>query len=107
MTTPNKGRRELPLVQLLPNMMTVAALCAGVTAIRMAITGQIRKVFAEDPKVFDPRTYLKPAMTAMQALCEERYQQFGTAGNASKIKSIPLSEMAKRYADGSLDPKFG
>jgi CDP-diacylglycerol--serine O-phosphatidyltransferase len=40
MTMPNKGRRELPLVQLLPNMMTVAALCAGVTAIRMAITGR-------------------------------------------------------------------
>jgi fructose-bisphosphate aldolase class II len=77
------------------------------TDCRMAITGQIRKVFAEDPKVFDPRTYLKPAMAAMQALCEERYQQFGTAGNASKIKPIPLADMAKRYADGSLDPKFG
>ncbi|MBF0167873.1 MAG: fructose-bisphosphate aldolase class II [Alphaproteobacteria bacterium] len=77
------------------------------TDCRMAITGQIRKVFAEDPKVFDPRTYLKPAMAAMQKLCEERYQQFGTAGNASKIKAIPLSEMAKRYASGDLDPKFG
>jgi fructose-bisphosphate aldolase class II len=77
------------------------------TDCRMAITGQIRKVFAEDPKVFDPRTYLKPAMAAMQKLCEDRYQQFGTAGNASKIKPIPLADMAKRYADGSLDPKFG
>ncbi|MDK9721402.1 MAG: fructose-bisphosphate aldolase class II [Rhodospirillales bacterium] len=77
------------------------------TDCRMAITGQIRKVFAEDPKVFDPRTYLKPAMAAMQKLCEDRYQQFGTAGNASKIKAIPLADMAKRYADGSLDPKFG
>ncbi len=77
------------------------------TDCRMAITGQIRKVFVEDPKVFDPRTYLKPAMAAMQKLCEERYQQFGTAGNASKIKPIPLADMAKRYADGSLDPKFG
>ncbi|TAN56860.1 MAG: fructose-bisphosphate aldolase class II [Rhodospirillales bacterium] len=77
------------------------------TDCRMAITGQIRKVFAEDPKVFDPRTYLKPAMAAMQKLCEERYQQFGTAGNASKIKAIPLADMAKRYAAGELDPKFG
>ncbi|MBI5120718.1 MAG: fructose-bisphosphate aldolase class II [Rhodospirillales bacterium] len=77
------------------------------TDCRMAITGQIRKVFAEDPKVFDPRTYLKPAMAAMQKLCEDRYQQFGTAGNASKIRAIPLADMAKRYADGSLDPKFG
>jgi CDP-diacylglycerol--serine O-phosphatidyltransferase len=40
MTMSNKGRRELPLVQLLPNMMTVAALCAGVTAIRMSISGR-------------------------------------------------------------------
>ena len=30
---------------------------------------------------------------------------FGTAGNASKIKPIPLAEMAKRYQSGALDPK--
>ena len=36
---------------------------------RMAMTGQIRKVFAENPGEFDPRKYLKPAMEAMtQAL---------------------------------------
>ncbi len=34
-----RTRRELPLVQLLPNMLTVAALCAGLTAIRFAIAG--------------------------------------------------------------------
>ena len=48
---------------------------------------------------------MKPAMAAMQALCESRYEQFGTAGNASKIKVVPLSEMAKRYKEGTLDPK--
>jgi fructose-bisphosphate aldolase class II len=76
------------------------------TDCRMAITGQIRKVFAEKPGEFDPRSYLKPAMAAMQKLCELRYEQFGTAGNADKIKAIPLSDMAKRYKDGSLDPKL-
>jgi fructose-bisphosphate aldolase class II len=76
------------------------------TDCRMAITGQIRKVFAEKKSEFDPRAYLKPAMAAMQKLCETRYEQFGTAGNASKIKPLPLSEMAKRYKDGSLDPKI-
>jgi len=76
------------------------------TDCRMAITGQIRKVFAEKPGEFDPRSYLKPAMAAMQKLCELRYEQFGTAGNADKIKVIPLSDMAKRYKDGSLDPKL-
>ncbi len=76
------------------------------TDCRMAITGQIRKVFAEKPGEFDPRSYLKPAIAAMTKLCETRYEQFGAAGRASKIKAIALSDMAKRYKDGSLDPKF-
>ena len=33
---------------------------------RLAITGAIRKVFAEQPEEFDPRYYLKPARAAMQ-----------------------------------------
>ncbi len=32
-------RNELTLAQLLPNMLTVAAICAGVTAIRMGVQG--------------------------------------------------------------------
>lgn len=74
---------------------------------RMALTGAIRKVFAENPSEFDPRKYLKPAMDAMKKLCIQRFQEFGTAGNAHRIKPISLSEMAKRYKGGSLDPKFG
>jgi hypothetical protein len=36
-----------------------------------------------------------------------RIEQFGTAGQASKIGKIrPLSEMAKLYAAGKLDPTF-
>ena len=35
---------------------------------RMAITGAIRKVFAEQPGEFDPRKYLKPASEAMKDL---------------------------------------
>ncbi len=75
------------------------------TDCRMAITGQVRKVLMEKRSEFDPRSFLKPAMAAMQKLCETRYEQFGTAGHASKIKVVPLSEMAKRYKEGSLDPK--
>jgi len=33
------ARNELTLAQLLPNMLTVAAICAGVTAIRMGVQG--------------------------------------------------------------------
>jgi fructose-bisphosphate aldolase class II len=46
-------------------------------------------------------------MAAMRKLCKERFEQFGTAGNAQKIKPLPVAEMAKRYKSGSLDPKFG
>jgi len=74
---------------------------------RMAMTGAIRKVFAENPGEFDPRKYLKPAMEAMRDVCRQRFEEFGTAGHASKIRPVPLSEMAKRYAAGSLSPKVG
>ena len=74
---------------------------------RMALTGAIRKVLSEDPSEFDPRKYLKPGMEAMTKLCSQRFQEFGTAGNASKIKKVlPLSEMAKLYAKGELRQKI-
>ena len=74
---------------------------------RMAMTGAIRKVFAEDASEFDPRKYLKPAMEAMTKLCTMRFNDFGTAGNASKIKKvIPVAEMAKLYKEGKLKQKF-
>lgn len=72
------------------------------TDCRMAITGAIRKLFAENPKEFDPRKYLKPAIEEMQKVCEARYIAFGAAGQADKIKAIPMSVMAKRYADGEI-----
>jgi fructose-bisphosphate aldolase class II len=74
---------------------------------RMAMTGAIRKVFAEHPGEFDPRKYLKPAMEAMRAVCKQRFEEFGTAGQAAKITPLPMSAMAKRYAAGELTPKIG
>jgi fructose-bisphosphate aldolase class II len=71
----------------------------------MAITGAIRKFFAEKPGEFDPRSFMKPAMASMQKVCKERYEAFGAAGHGSKIKPIALADMAKRYASGELDPK--
>jgi len=64
---------------------------------RLAITGAIRKVFAESPEKFDPRDYNKPAREAMKKVCMDRMIAFGQAGNADKIKPISLAEMAKRY----------
>ena len=41
----------------------------------------------------------------MRELCQQRFEEFGTAGQAGKIKVLPLAEMAKRYRSGSLDPQ--
>jgi fructose-bisphosphate aldolase, class II len=42
----------------------------------------------------------------MEDLCRDRFEQFETAGNASRIKPISLADMAKAYAAGELDPKL-
>ena len=76
------------------------------TDLRMASAGQFRKVAKEQPQQFDPRKFLQPATDAMKQVCKDRFAAFGTDGNASKIKIIPLADMAKRYASGSLDPKI-
>jgi fructose-bisphosphate aldolase class II len=75
------------------------------TDLRMASTGAIRKHLAENPKNFDPRKYLAAATKAMKEICKARYEAFGTAGNASKIKVLSLEAMTDRYAKGELDPK--
>ncbi|MCP4073590.1 MAG: fructose-bisphosphate aldolase class II [Hyphomicrobiales bacterium] len=77
------------------------------TDCRMAMTGQFRKIAQENPAEFDPRKFLKPAREAMTVLCRDRFERFGTAGNASKIKITAIDDMAKRYASGELDPKIG
>ena len=71
---------------------------------RMAMTGAIRKVFAENLNEFDRRKYLVPAIAAMKKLCIERFEAFGTAGHAGKLKPLSLDAMARRYASGDLDP---
>src|SRR5690606_15340928 len=75
------------------------------TDLRMASTGAIRKFMAENRKEFDPRKYLRAASKAMSEICKARYEAFGAAGQASKIKPISLEAMSKRYASGELDPK--
>lgn len=76
------------------------------TDLRLAMTGAIRKHMKENPANFDPRKYLRPAEDAASAVCKARFEAFGTAGWASKIKPIPLDEMARRYAAGELDPRI-
>jgi len=69
------------------------------TDCRLAMTGAIRKVFAEKPEEFDPRSYLKPAREAMKKVVALRMTQFGQAGHAGDYIPLPLEEMAKRYRE--------
>lgn len=70
------------------------------TDLRLASTGALRRFLAqsEHKAEFDPRKILAAATTAMQALCKERYEAFGSAGHAARIQPVPLEKMAQRYA---------
>src|SRR5881397_910189 len=72
------------------------------TDIRLAMTGAVRKFLAENPEKFDAREWLKPAMLAAKAICKQRYEQFGAAGMASKIKPLTLGVIADKYKKGEL-----
>ena len=51
--------------------------------IRLAMTGNIRKYFAEHPDHFDPRQYLKPARQAVKDMVAHKIQYvLGSAGKA-------------------------
>jgi len=69
------------------------------TDLRMASTGAMRRYLAqpENASELDARKTYNAARDAMQALCQARYEAFGSAGHAGKIKVTPLQEMAKRY----------
>lgn len=76
------------------------------TDLRLASTGAIRRFLAENPAEFDPRKYFTASVKAMSDICIDRYEAFGTAGNASKIKPVSLEVMYQRYETGELDPKI-
>ncbi len=67
------------------------------TDLRMASTGAIRKFLTENPSVFDPRKFLRAATNAMKGICIERFEAFGAAGHADKIKPISMDDMADKY----------
>lgn len=75
------------------------------TDLRMASTGSIRKHLHDNPSNFDPRKFLKESTKAMKEICKARFESFGSAGQASKIKPINLEDMVKRYASGELAVK--
>ncbi|WP_159122759.1 class II fructose-bisphosphate aldolase [Acinetobacter variabilis] len=67
------------------------------TDLRLASTGAMRRMMAEKPSEFDPRKFFSATVDAMKQICIDRYEAFGTAGNADKIRPIFLEKMVERY----------
>ena len=106
----NAAGGEMPQTYGVPVEEIVRGISHGVrkvnidTDCRLAMTGAMRKVAEDDKSQFDPRKFLTPALKAMEQLCQDRFEQFRTAGKASSITVIPVAEMARRYESGALDP---
>jgi fructose-bisphosphate aldolase class II len=56
------------------------------TDIRLAMTGAMRRAMSQDRSEFDPRKFLKDATAAARDVCKERFEAFGCAGMASRIR---------------------
>jgi fructose-bisphosphate aldolase, class II len=74
------------------------------TDIRLAMTGAMRRLMATKPDEFDPRKFLGDATKAAKEVCKARFEAFGSAGQASRIRPIPLAQMGELYAAGKLRP---
>jgi fructose-bisphosphate aldolase class II len=70
------------------------------TDIRLAMTGAMRRAMADKPDEFDPRAFMKAATAAARDICIARFEAFGCAGHASRIRPLPLAAMATRYVVG-------
>jgi fructose-bisphosphate aldolase, class II len=67
------------------------------TDIRLAMSGAMRQSLAQQPSEFDPRKALAAATRAAQGLCALRFEAFGCAGQASRLKPVSLDAMTRRY----------
>ena len=85
----NKYGGEIPGAKGVPDEMLHEASKSGVskinvdTDLRLAMTAQIRKVFAEDPSVFDPRKYLGEARKQIKETVQHKIRDvFGSSNKA-------------------------
>jgi fructose-bisphosphate aldolase, class II len=65
------------------------------TDIRLAMTGAMRRSMAKNPSEFDPRKFFKDATAAARDVCIDRFNAFGCAGMAAKIKPKSLEAYVK------------
>ena len=85
----NKYGGNIPGAKGVPDEMLHEASLSGVskinvdTDLRLAMTGAIREIFAEDPSVFDPRKYLGVARTQIKDIVEHKIRDvFGSSNKA-------------------------
>src|SRR3954452_12084015 len=62
------------------------------TDIRLAMTGAIRRALVKYKSEFDPRKLLKDATAAARGIWVARFEAFGSAGQASKLKPLSLEK---------------
>ena len=102
----NEFGGEIPETYGVPIEEIVKAIRYGVrkvnidTDLRLAATGAIRRSLFKHKANFDPRKYLTESIKAMEKVCIDRYEAFGCAGQASRLQTIDLEEMAVRYERG-------
>lgn len=108
----NEYGGEIPETYGVPVEQIVEGIKYGVrkvnidTDLRLASTGAVRRFMAQNPSEFDPRKFLKETIKAMSEICVDRYEAFGTAGHASKIRALSLETMADLYESGKLNAKI-
>lgn len=84
----NQYGANIPGSRGVPEDMIAQAAKTGVckinvdTDLRLAMTGMIRKVFAENPAEFDPRKYLGPARQAIKDVVQHKMRIMGCSGKA-------------------------
>ena len=87
--TCNKYGGDMPGAKGVPDEMLHEASKKGVskinvdTDLRLAMTAAIRKVFAEEPSIFDPRKYLGPARDLIKETV--KHKMVDVFGSANKI----------------------
>ena len=72
------------------------------TDIRLAMTAAMRRTMKKNAREFDPRKFLQAAMEETKKVCIDRFEAFGSAGQAPKIRAVELDAMAQRYRSGEL-----
>lgn len=87
--TCNKYGADIPGAKGVPDEMLHEASLKGVskinvdTDLRLAMTAEIRKVFAEDPSAFDPRKYLTPGREKVKETVKHKIRDvFGSSNKA-------------------------